>query len=401
MGFNIGSFGGALAGEVAEELKRTREQKEAENKAKMEKHSETINVVTRKLQPAILKDLQIKAREVENEFKNVLGVTISRPTIFKLATENYKEFEKLRREDKPGLIQYAGSASEDPTFDLQQAIELAAEEKATAAVEPFMPPEQRSFLGFKTRTGERAIEREAERLGMTAEEYKEFGAGTVPVPQVDVTLDPTVLSDVTATERQQKLYGRLSTALALPVDSPVRQKQLDFIKRQIAAIPKVAGQAKQSDVRANLKIAFDGVDKALALSSSKYMVEVPGTGRVFAGELSPADAEKIAGQYQEAVKGVLEIYLKANGLKPTGNVLNDIDRLPDDNIKLPFYSYLNRLNGQTLIEMAKNKVPTRDIEKFNIRGGAGQQKGYFTTPSGSQVIVRPSLSNQKNKDEID
>lgn len=343
MGFNIGDFGGALAGAISEELRTQREKREAKQEKQLDEHSEAVNIAKKKLKPVFLQDLEKKVQEISVEFES-LNIPISKTTVYKIATEGYKDFQTLKQDSPAKLYQYAGTAAEDPSFDLQQAIELAAEERATKDIAPFMPFEERSFLGFKTSSGERKIEREAKRLGMTAEEYKEYGSGAISAPQVDVALDKTVLSKVTAEERQEQDLSNIAAMLQLP-DSPRKEKALELARQRLASLPKQAGKVTEASVVTNLKFALAGAEKTFeAMGAMKF---VPGKGRVFIGDISKEDAAKIGEAIQDRVRPLLNEYLTSNNLQITGDIEKDINSLPG-NIKRPFLAAMGVFDQRTL-----------------------------------------------------
>ncbi len=332
MGINIGDFGGALAGVVSEELRTQREKKEAKNKARLEEHSQAINQIEKKVKPILIKDLQVKAKTVTKEF-DALKIPISKTTVFKIATEGYKDFQEIIRDDPTRLKKFAGSASEDPSFNLQQAIELAAEEKATATMKPFMPPEQKSFLGFKTRIGERDIEKEAERLGMTAEEYKEYGSGTVPVPQVDVSLDATVLSKVTPTQKLDRITINLFNELA----KPKKEQDAKYIAKlsqersSIIGLSTAKARPTSSDVARSMNKAIDILETGV-LSSSKYskVVADPSnprqTIRLF-NVGNKNEAQLVMNMYEEAIRGYVDLTIGIEGSpEKRGTILEDLTK---------------------------------------------------------------------------
>ena len=343
MGFNIGDFGGALAGAISKDLRTQRENREAKQQKQLDEHSEAVNIAKKKLKPAFLQDLERKVEEISVEFES-LNIPISKTTVYKIATEGYKDFQTLKQDSPAKLYQYAGTAAEDPSFDLQQAIELAAEEQATKNIAPFMPFEERSFLGFKTSSGERKIEREAKRLGMTAEEYKEYGSGAISAPQVDVALDKTVLSKVTAEERQEQDLSNIAAMLQLP-DSPRKEKALELAKQRLANLPKQAGKVTEASVVTNLKFALAGAEKTFeAMGAMKF---VPGKGRVFINDISKEDAAKIGEAIQDRVRPLLNEYLTSNNLQITGDIEKDIKSLPG-NIKRPFLAAMGVFDQRTL-----------------------------------------------------
>jgi hypothetical protein len=329
---NIGDFGGALAGAISKDLRAQREEKEAKNKAKLEDHSQAINLIEKKVKPVLIKDLQVKAKTITREF-DALKIPISKTTVFKIATEGYKDFQEIIRDDPTRLKQFAGSASEDPSFNLQQAIELAAEEKATATMKPFMPPEQKSFLGFKTRIGERDIEKEAERLGMTAEEYKEYGSGTVPVPQVDVSLDTTVLSKVTPTQKLDRITINLFNELAKPKEEQDAKyiAKLSQERSSIIGLSTAKTRPTSSDIARSMNKAIDILETGV-LSSSKYskVVADPSnprqTIRLF-NVGNKNEAQLIMNMYEEAIRGYVDLTIGIEGSpKKRGTILEDLTK---------------------------------------------------------------------------
>jgi hypothetical protein len=356
MSINIGDVGGAFAGVIAKDLRTQREDREAKQQKQLDEHSEAVNIAKKKLKPVFVKDLEIKTKNITDEF-NSLNIPISKTTVYKIATDGYKEFETLKQNSPAKLQQFAGSASDDPSFDLQQAIELAAEEKATKDITPFMPPEEKSFLGFKVSSGERKIEREAKRLGMTAEEYKEFGSGAISAPQVDVALDKTVLSKVTAEERQEQDASNIAAMLQLP-DSPRKEKALALARQRLASLPKQAGKVTESSVVTNLKFALAGAEKTFeAMGSMQF---VPGKGRVFIGDISKEDAAKIGQAIQDRVRPLLNEYLESNNLQITGDIEKDIDSLPG-NIKRPFLAAMGVFDQRTLSALVEGKGSQKSL----------------------------------------
>ena len=379
MGFNIGDFGGALAGAISKDLRAQREEREAKQKKQLDEHSEAVNIAKKKLKPIFLQDLEKKVQEISVEFES-LKIPISKTTVYKIATEGYKDFQTLKQDSPAKLYQYAGTAAEDPSFDLQQAIELAAEERATKDIAPFMPFEERSFLGFKTSSGERKIEREAKRLGMTAEEYKEYGSGAISAPQVDVTLDRSVLSDVTDKEMREQKTANLTRALLLP-DSERKKKIIKQSREQLALLPKAKGKVTQADVRANLKFAMAGVEEQLV--ADNLGKNIPGEGFVLNYQITPDQARKAGEEYQRGVRFLLNDYLRANGIKPTNNIQNDINQLPDE-IRQPFLSAMPQFTMSTLQNLARNRSPVT----LPSQGG---QKNYSI--GGKQNIqINPRFS---------
>ena len=378
MSINIGDVGGALAGAISKDLRTQREKREARQQKQLDEHSEAVNIAKKKLKPVFVKDLQIKAKEVSDQF-NALKIPISKTTVYKIATDGYKEFETLRRDKPFALQQFAGSASDDPSFDLQQAIELAAEEKATKDITPFMPPEEKSFLGFKVSSGERKIEREAKRLGMTAEEYKEFGSGAISAPQVDVTLDRSVLSDVTDKELREQQSANMIRALLLP-DSERKREIIKRSRERIALLPKEKGKVTQADVRANLKFAMAGVEEQLV--ADNLGKNIPGEGFVLNYQITPDQARKAGEEYQRGVRFLLDDYLRANGIKPTNNIQNDINELPDE-IRQPFLSAMPQFTMSTLQSLARNRTPvglTSNTGTRDYRGSLGSGKTFEINP---------------------
>ena len=378
MGINIGDFGGALAGAISEDLRTQREKREARQQKQLDEHSEAVNIAKKKLKPVFVKDLEIKTKNITDEF-NSLNIPISKTTVYKIATDGYKEFETLKQNSPAKLQQFAGSASDDPSFDLQQAIELAAEEKATKDITPFMPPEEKSFLGFKVSSGERKIEREAKRLGMTAEEYKEFGSGAISAPQVDVTLDRSVLSDVTDKELREQQSANMIRALLLP-DSERKREIIKRSRERIALLPKEKGKVTQADVRANLKFAMAGVEEQLV--ADNLGKNIPGEGFVLNYQITPDQARKAGEEYQRGVRFLLDDYLRANGIKPTNNIQNDINELPDE-IRQPFLSAMPQFTMSTLQSLARNRTPvglTSNTGTRDYRGSLGSGKTFEINP---------------------
>ena len=381
MGINIGDYGGALAGAISEELRTQREKREARQQKQLDEHSEAVNIAKKKLKPVFVKDLQIKAKKVSDQF-NALKIPISKTTVYKIATDGYKEFETLRRDKPFALQQFAGSASDDPSFDLQQAIELAAEEKATKDIAPFMPPEEKSFLGFKVSSGERKIEREAKRLGMTAEEYKEFGSGAISAPQVDVTLDKSVLSDVTDKELREQESANYTRLRLLP-KSEANDIKIENARKRIAAFPKEKGKVTQADVFANIKFAQAAVENQLG--DPKYGKYIPNKrGFIINPELNDEDLQMLGLEFQKGIRPVLNEYLRVNNITPTNDIENDIDKLVKVDIEyLPFKAALRTYNQKTLRSLAKNKTPVvlaSTTGTLDYRGSLGSGKTFEINP---------------------
>ena len=378
---NIGDFGGFLAGAIAEDLKGQREKREAKQEKQLDEHSEAVNIAKKKLKPVFLQDLERKVYEINAEFKS-LNIPISKTTVYKIATEGYKDFEILRKDKPYDLQQFAGSGSDDPSFDLGLAIQLEAERRATKDIEPFIPFEEKSFLGFKTSSGERRIEREAKRLGMTAEEYKEYGSGAISAPQVDVTLDRSVLSDVTDKEMREQKTANLTRALLLP-DSERKKEIIKQSREQLALLPKAKGKVTQADVRANLKFAMAGVEEQLI--ADNLGMNIPGEGFVLNYQITPDQARKAGEQYQQGVRFLLNDYLRANGIKPTNSIENDIDKLIEVDMEfIPFKAAMPQFTMSTLQSLARNRSPVT----LPSQGG---QKNYSI--GGKQNIqINPRFS---------
>ena len=382
MGINIGDYGGALAGAISKDLRTQREKREARQQKQLDEHSEAVNIAKKKLKPVFVKDLQIKAKKVSDQF-NALKIPISKTTVYKIATDGYKEFETLRRDKPFALQQFAGSASDDPSFDLQQAIELAAEEKATKDIVPFMPPEEKSFLGFKVSSGERKIEREAKRLGMTAEEYKEFGSGAISAPQVDVTLDRSVLSDVTDKELREQQSANITRLLLLP-DSEENKIKIENARKIIAAFPKAKGKVTQSDVFANIKFAQAAVETQLG--DTKYGKKIPQSGFVINPDLKDEDLQMLGLEFQKGIRPVLNEYLRVNNITPTNDIENDIDKLVKVDIEyLPFKAAIRTYNQKTLRSLVKNQTPVGLASRTDTKNYGGALR------SGKTFEINPRV----------
>ena len=353
----ISSFAAGYLKSATERLKTREKETRDINNAMAERKLKEI-MKGQEIEKARKKEIRDNLRAIDS---STGGETLSQnqKVIIAADSDRFKRFLKFAQRDPSGILikeqikEVQGADFKNMT--LAQKVELFAKQD----VPEVSPGAKQTATAFGLPLGDTdaSIKKAAAMAGMTEEK---FLAGTsrptdaLPEFKEDLSLDPSE----TLAQKQDRI-----SSLIVNEKNKGDKANPDFLKylsKELTEIKRITEfeKAKQSDVRANLKLAMAGVEEQLI--ADNLGMNIPGEGFVLNYQITPAQARKAGEQYQQGVRFLLDDYLKDNGIKPTNNIQNDINQLPDE-IRQPFLSVMPQFTMSTLQSLAKNRRPVNPL----------------------------------------